>query len=82
VIPIPVGSIATLFEKLVGWFVRRRAEKKMWALYRQLCAEQERNPARLLFRPDTDEELGQYQRMVEKGLLVRDLPGSFHLAGR
>lgn len=77
-IPLPWGLLA----KLIEWYREWRAEKNMRALYRELCSEQQRNPARLLFSPTSDGDFALYERMVTKGLMARDLPGTFHLVGR
>lgn len=72
-----ISLAKTAFESLWG----RREDQKMWTLHQTLCALQERNPARLIFRPKP-EERKYYERMVERGLLVRDLPRMYYLAGR
>ena len=68
--------------KFFGWLWHRHEDKKMWEIYGGLCVAQEGNPARLVFTPKTTDERKYYEKMVEDGLLARDLPGTYYLVGR
>ena len=56
-------------------------DEEMWRIFDELRVKQSANPARLLFQPKTTDERTYYEKMVDRGLLDRDIPGTYYLVG-